>query len=135
MLQYQVKHFSPKEFTCHCCGNGLPALMLVLWLDMLRKAWGDVVLVNSGYRCPKHNAEVGGAKRSRHLLGCAADITTLNSTTDKAEFERFTAFVSRMAGTTPEGWEVIIYPQKRFIHVGIPRDEEGRKWAGGRILL
>ncbi|WP_363322820.1 D-Ala-D-Ala carboxypeptidase family metallohydrolase [uncultured Muribaculum sp.] len=32
--------------------------------------------VNSGYRCPALNAVVGGAKRSYHLLGRAADLTT-----------------------------------------------------------
>ena len=28
----------------------------------------------SGYRCPKHNKAVGGAKSSQHMLGTAADI-------------------------------------------------------------
>ena len=32
--------------------------------------------INSGYRCIKHNASVGGSVRSKHLLGIAADICT-----------------------------------------------------------
>jgi uncharacterized protein YcbK (DUF882 family) len=30
--------------------------------------------VNCGYRCPKHNKEVGGVPNSQHLYGIAADI-------------------------------------------------------------
>ena len=32
------------------------------------------VKINSAYRCPKHNAKVGGAEKSQHLTGLAADI-------------------------------------------------------------
>lgn len=44
-------------------------------LDPLREAWGGPVVVNSGYRSPALNAAVGGAPRSRHMYGEAADIT------------------------------------------------------------
>ena len=44
-------------------------------LEILRKRIGDKpVIINSGYRCPKHNEEVGGVPGSYHLLGMAADI-------------------------------------------------------------
>jgi hypothetical protein len=44
-------------------------------LDPLRALWGGPLTVNSGYRSAELNAAVGGAVRSRHLLGEAADIT------------------------------------------------------------
>lgn len=45
-------------------------------LDPLRKAYGQPIIVSSGYRCPKLNKAVGGARTSQHTLGQAADIHT-----------------------------------------------------------
>lgn len=36
-------------------------------LDPLREAWGEPLLVNSGYRCPRLNAAVGGEPRPRSI--------------------------------------------------------------------
>lgn len=47
-------------------------------LDPLRLAWGEPIIVTSGYRCPELNKRVGGAKNSQHLYGQAADIRTLS---------------------------------------------------------
>ncbi len=44
-------------------------------LDPLREAWGKPIYVNSGYRCPLLNKEVGGSPTSQHMKGEAADIT------------------------------------------------------------
>lgn len=43
-------------------------------LQPLRDAWGEPLHINSGYRCPKLNAAVGGAATSQHVKGEAADI-------------------------------------------------------------
>jgi uncharacterized protein YcbK (DUF882 family) len=43
-------------------------------LQVLRDEIGRSIQITSGYRSPQHNASVGGAKNSRHLLGDAADI-------------------------------------------------------------
>lgn len=42
-------------------------------LEPLRRRFG-VIRITSGYRSPALNAAVGGARRSQHLLGQAADI-------------------------------------------------------------
>ena len=47
-------------------------------LDPLREAWGQPIVVSSGYRCPKLNRAVGGVASSQHLLGQAADIHTVS---------------------------------------------------------
>ena len=44
-------------------------------LDPLRERWGSPIIVTSGYRCPRLNQVVGGAKHSQHMKGEAADIT------------------------------------------------------------
>ena len=44
-------------------------------LQILRDYIGGVsIQINSGYRSPEHNREVGGAKNSQHLYGKAGDI-------------------------------------------------------------
>ncbi len=49
-------------------------------LDPLREAWGKPIVVSSGYRCPRLNRAVGGAAKSQHATGQAADIHTLSDT-------------------------------------------------------
>ncbi len=40
----------------------------------MRQLCGKPLVINSGYRCPNHNANVGGEKNSYHLVGEAADV-------------------------------------------------------------
>lgn len=40
----------------------------------VREHFGKPVIITSGHRCFKHNANVGGARLSKHVLGIAADI-------------------------------------------------------------
>lgn len=47
-------------------------------LQPLRDAWGEPLHINSGYRCPRLNAAVGGAATSQHVKGEAADIKAPN---------------------------------------------------------
>lgn len=49
-------------------------------LDPLRELYGNPIIVNSGYRCPKLNKAVGGARNSQHLIGQASDIRTVSNT-------------------------------------------------------
>ena len=70
-------NFKAAEFACNHCGalppGGIPPELLQ-YLEKIRAHFGKPVNVNSGYRCPTHNANVGGAKASQHLKGTAADI-------------------------------------------------------------
>ena len=68
-------HFDSSEFVCHCCGVGTVDPRLIELLEKLRAKAGKPIHVNCGYRCPSHNAEVGGVPNSQHVLGTAADIT------------------------------------------------------------
>ncbi|MBO4607566.1 MAG: peptidase M15 [Prevotella sp.] len=47
-------------------------------LDPLREVWQQPIIVTSGYRCSRLNAAVGGAVKSQHCLGQAADIRTVS---------------------------------------------------------
>ena len=69
------QHFKVKEFACK---DGSQVVFidsyLVSILDILRNEVGKPIIINSGYRTPKRNEEVGGAKYSYHMRGMAADI-------------------------------------------------------------
>lgn len=68
-------NFKGSEFRCKCgCGKILIAEELVQQLQRVRDHFGKSVTVNSGYRCAKHNKNVGSTSGSPHLLGLAADI-------------------------------------------------------------
>lgn len=47
-------------------------------LQPLRDIWGRPLKINSGYRCPRLNALVGGVPTSQHTKGEAADIACSN---------------------------------------------------------
>lgn len=78
----KVKYFNPSEFVCHCgCGRGAGEMseQFMLALDAARKEAGIPFRIASGFRCPSHNARVGGVKDSAHAKGLAADISIVNS--------------------------------------------------------
>lgn len=69
------KYFKRKEFACKCgCGTSTVDAELLQVITDVREHFGKPLVINSGHRCPKHNAAVGGAKNSVHMTGKAADI-------------------------------------------------------------
>lgn len=68
-------NFNEREFACRHCGQVYVEPAMVERLQVLRQALGKPIKVTSGYRCPTHNKNVGGATQSRHMQGQAADIT------------------------------------------------------------
>lgn len=50
-------------------------------LEVIRAAAGKPIKINSGYRSPAHNSEVGGKTFSQHMLGRAADFVISGMTT------------------------------------------------------
>jgi uncharacterized protein YcbK (DUF882 family) len=75
------KYFSDAEISCHgdgCCDGGAYKVNPILLekLDQLREMIGGPVELSCAYRCPEHNADVGGVSNSQHVLGNAADVQT-----------------------------------------------------------
>lgn len=70
------KHFNEYEFECHCgkCELIKPPAELLRVLEDVRSHFGRPVTIMSGFRCKKHNRNVGGAKGSKHKKGIAGDI-------------------------------------------------------------
>ncbi len=61
------------EFQCSCCDCVKLHPKLLILLQKIRCYFQKPIIINSGYRCPKHNKEVGGSKTSYHLKGQAVD--------------------------------------------------------------
>lgn len=119
-----MKHFKEKEFVCKCCGE-LPPLqrgnieaLVDNVLDPVREQFGKPIYVSSGYRCPKHNREVGGVPNSQHMRGEAADIHC----DDNAQLARIIVAQGRFD-------QLILYPT--FLHVSYKRSGTNRH----RVLL
>ncbi len=72
---YLSDNFQVKEFACR---DGSDEVLiddkLVDILQQIRDHFGAPLTITSGYRTSEHNAKVGGASRSYHLYGMAADI-------------------------------------------------------------
>jgi len=73
-------HFSAAEFECRD-GSQVPSKyadntqLLMRQLEVLRNHFGGAAIrIVSGYRSPRYNTRIGGARKSKHMLGMAADI-------------------------------------------------------------
>lgn len=70
-------NFQYKEFDCHgqgCCSTTIIDEKLVEYVQQIRDHFGKPVTITSPYRCEVHNRRVGGATKSYHMRGQAADI-------------------------------------------------------------
>ena len=71
-----TKNFKVREFAC---SDGTDVIFismdLVEVLQKIRDHFGKPVNINSAYRTPAKNKQVGGASYSQHLYGLAADIS------------------------------------------------------------
>jgi uncharacterized protein YcbK (DUF882 family) len=77
---FQLSEFASK------CGRQTPLevverlQVLAQNLQVLRDEVKRPIRINSGYRSPQHNRKVGGATKSRHVVGDAADIVVTGMT-------------------------------------------------------
>lgn len=68
-------HFSREEFACQCgCGFDTVDAKLLEVLEVIRQHYKCPVKITSGCRCEQHNKNIGGADKSQHVQGRAADI-------------------------------------------------------------
>lgn len=99
---YVSEHFRAAEFACNHCGKlhpsgVMPPKDLLDILEGVRAHFGVPVAVNSGYRCPTHNKNVGGATSSRHMDGDASDIM-LSGVDPRLVYEYLDGVVGNLGG-------------------------------------
>ena len=74
-----TNNFNLSEFKCHD-GTDVPeqllqnVMELAKNLQVLRNHFGKPIHINSAYRTVDYNKKIGGATKSQHLIGKAADI-------------------------------------------------------------
>ena len=117
------EHFRASEFRCRCLDKGLRSAefcggniapegvdpALIEGLEILRaELGGRPIYVTSAYRCPAYNRKIGGAPKSYHVTGKAADIVV--SGVDYLEVMRV---IERLGIFTGRG----LYPDGHFVHV------------------
>lgn len=113
-----MKYFSDSEFNCPCCGKNHMKPKLMEMLDNARNLAGIPFHINSGFRCPIHNQEVGGSSTSSHLKGYAVDIQA------KTDLYRFRVIMGAvLAGFTRIG------VGETFVHIDCDPDKNNdRMW-------
>ena len=74
-MPQDTKNFKASEFACHHCGENKVNQELINLCQKIRDKIAIPIHINSGYRCPVHNAKVGGVKNSFHTQGLAADLS------------------------------------------------------------
>lgn len=110
----KIKHFRQIEFACNCgCGHAEMNAQFVAALDMARRDAGVPFRISSGYRCPAHNARVGGVADSAHTKGLAADILTSGSTERRIILTAVLRYFPRVG------------IDKHFIHVDMDTEKTG----------
>ena len=74
------KYISREEYACKHCNALPPDFDFYPYeeffdvFDSIREEWGKPIKINSGYRCPVHNASLSGSSPiSAHLFGLALD--------------------------------------------------------------
>lgn len=115
-------NFRPGEIACRCCGELWPGDEEDMpgWfadamdaLQELRDAWGEPLVISSGHRCARHNAEVGGTVGSQHLR-VAFDCLVPGA--------RQAEFVTRARAAGFRG--VGRYPKRGFVHIDLGPSRE-----------
>ena len=93
-----------------------PALLDIL--HSIRKHFNAPVIITSGYRTKNHNKKVGGAKKSTHMVGIAADIVVKGVT--PAKVAAYANTLLQESGGIGE--------YRNFVHIDV-RHEKSR-WRG-----
>ena len=104
-----MPNFNLREFQCPCCHCVLLNRRLAAALQRLRDQLSAPIMLTSGYRCAAHNKAVGGAEKSLHRLGLAADVIVADER--QAEF----CALARKAGFL----RALAYPDRGFVHLEV----------------
>ena len=113
MSVHDTLNFKVSEFACKHCGENHIAQSIIDMCQTIRSELKVPVRINSGYRCSKHNAAVGGVKGSYHTQGLAADLSC--SKGGEAIYNAVQKLWKE--GLLPELKWCKYYVKKNFVHI------------------
>ena len=115
------------EYECACCGELPPDFDIYPYeeffdvFDNIRDEWGKPIYINSGYRCPVHNASLPRSSPiSAHMWGLALDL-------DCKDDDEVEELFNHIVGMYPE---LRIGKYSTFIHI----DQAFKIYPRGSIL-
>lgn len=128
-----TENFSLREFACPCgCDrHEQPEIVESLRrlcerrLQPIRDALGVSLRVHSGVRCEAYNRKCGGARRSQHLSGVAADLVPAGGDVAAVGREARRIMAERGSGGVCEYHRT---QRVSFCHV----DDRRTRWDGNR---
>ncbi len=106
----RIPNFERDEFDCKCCGKNKMQGLFLWMLQQVRTESGIPMRINSGFRCPSHNKDVGSKNTSDHRTGEGSDIEVISS------HHRF-----RILDAAFKSGFKRIGMDKKFIHLGTRR--------------
>lgn len=114
-----IRYFTREEFRCKCGGrycDGFPAephMVTVRFADEIRERLGKPIKVNSGLRCPRHNANTpGAAVNSNHMGGGAADLGCPSGSTPSEMYKIAEDVMGDTGGLILYSWGIHIDDRK-----------------------
>ncbi len=116
-------NFNSKEFECPGTSKDVAQKIsksLITQLQALRNRLGCSITITSGFRTPEHNKAEGGAPKSQHLVGNAADFTC-------SDLDAAYAICESLFHGIGDGRK-----KGKFIHVDVrplPKDNHISKWS------
>lgn len=119
-------NFKVKEFACK---DGSDSIIidsdLVVVLQKIRDHFGKAVTINSAYRNAAYNKKVGGASKSQHVYGKAADIVVSGVSPEKvAQYAEY---------LMPKKGGIGLYPS--FTHVDVRANRSRWKNNGKEVTV
>lgn len=123
-----TEHFNVSEFCCKC-GDKHDTLLDTTLVDMLEQIYATLncskIIVNSGYRCVKHDKDVGGTGAGQHTKGKAADIVCYDQNGNKISAKIVTCVAQDL------GFNGIGKINDTATHVDV---RTGSKWYGDETV-
>lgn len=125
----QLRYFKIEDFKCkegqeypdpYDLLMGFDPFMLAM-VDEIRHRCGFPIRINSGYRNEEYNNKIGGAEKSQHRYGKAADISAWHNSDERFKVLRQVAEEIHPGGLG-------LYYKDRFVHIDTRRIKT--RWYG-----
>lgn len=124
--QQVTPHLNTKQFACSHCGKiYIDSNLLVALENLLEKVpTASSFVINSGYRCPTADRNVGGTGSGPHVAGKAADLRLLSSTGEAFSAKLLSCYAQELK------FHGIANINKKYLSIHLDIADRSRPWYG-----